>query len=90
MPQPDQIVVHLAHTDAPHIADSLRGAFSQVLSALPAASPEQIALHAAQTIGGSRVVAEAERGAWSRYRVMLRAGGEWITIATVEITRRES
>lgn len=80
-----RIVVKLTQEDNPAIERGLEDAFRAAL--LESGNSKRITTTAGHLIGGGCIVAlEAERGAWSRYRVGFRVQGKPVTIATVEVT----
>jgi hypothetical protein len=84
-----EIVVKLVQQDNPTVEQGLRDAFATGIAASD--EPQQIAEQAGRLLGsGCMVAVEAERGAWSRYRVSVRGyllgQGAPVPIATVELT----
>jgi hypothetical protein len=79
-------------TQGPHpsIEQHLRSVFTSAVVAVPTTEPALIATQANEQLGrGCSATLEAERGAWSRYRIVVRIQGMPVTIATVEITLSE-
>ena len=81
---PVKIVVKLVQGSQPDLEASLHTLF--VTAASQTREPRERAAVVAQLMGrGGSVTVEAERGAWSRYRVAVRVQGVPVTIATVEL-----
>jgi hypothetical protein len=79
--------VQLAESSDVQIEQSLRRTFLVALTEAASAEPEQIAACADWLLGvGCTVVLEAQKHAWSRYRVVVRVQGLPVTIATIELT----
>lgn len=82
---PLKVTVKLVQGSQPALEDSLHTLF--VTAASQTRKPHERAAAAARLLGrGGSVTVEAERGAWSRYRVAVRVQGVPVTIATVELT----
>ena len=83
---PIEIMVKLVQGSQPSLEASLHTLFAAAAEQTP--DPRELALTAARLMGrGGSVTLEAERGAWSRYRVAVRVQGVPVTIATVELTQ---
>lgn len=81
------IAIKLVQQSDPQVEAGLRDAFTT--AATISDDPRIVAERVAAMLGrGCTVVPEAERGAWSRYRVSVRVLGEPVTIASVEVTQR--
>ena len=81
-----KITVKLVQGSQPSLEASLHTLFAAAADQTP--DPRQLAVTAARLMGrGGSVTLEAERGAWSRYRVAVRVQGMPVTIATVELTQ---
>lgn len=79
----------LLHGGQPVIEQSLQQAFEDALAYDSAIAPQAIGAQAGRRLRGCWIVFEAERGGWSRYRVLVRVRSENVTIATVEVIRAE-
>ncbi len=81
-----EIAVKLVQGSQPSLEASLHALFATAVDETP--DPRQLPVTAARLMGkGGSVTLEAERGAWSRYRVAVRVQGVPVTIATVELTQ---
>jgi len=81
------VLVKLVQQPDADVEQGIHDAFTAACAAVPGGSTQQIAERAARALGrGVLVSPEAERGAWSRYRIAIRVQGMPVTIATVEVT----
>jgi hypothetical protein len=81
-----QIAITMTQGPQPSIEQHLHSVFASAVATLPVADPVLIVAHANDLLGrGCSAALEAERGAWSRYRIAVRVQGMPVTIATVEL-----
>lgn len=84
-----QVAVTLAQAADDTVEQGLITAFRAALATGQRDSAQIAALVARDVGRGAVVTPEAERGAWTRYRVGVRVLGMPVTIATVEVTQAD-